>query len=295
MKDIFYKTPPFYTDYVKKLYSLKLKFPFIRLCEVGRSIQGKKIYAILLGNIKNPVLFAGAFHAQEWLTELLLVRFAEEMCTEYARKKEIYTALTNRGVIFVPCVNVDGVQLVLSGGSSAGVFAPFVDKISGGEFYNWQANIRGVDLNHNFDAGHEILRTLEKSAGISGPAPRQYGGAYANSESETRSMTSLCKRYNVSRVYAFHSQGEEIFYSYKNIVPAGAQAMANILSSASGYSLSTQSNLASHGGFKDWFIEKTLKPGFTIEIGRGKNPLPIDNLTPIFARLYEMMVLALII
>jgi len=295
LKDVFYETPPFYSDYVKKLYSLKLKFPFLRLCEAGRSIQGKKIYALFLGNIQKPVLYAGAFHAQEWLTQLLLVRFIEEICAEYAKKGKLYTALLNRGVIFVPCVNPDGVQLVLSHGSSAGVFSPLINKVSGGDLFSWQANIRGVDINHNFDAGHALLRQMEKANGINSAAPRQFGGAFANSESETRCMVALCRRYKVSRVYAFHSQGEEIFYSYGKHLPIGALSMAQILSSVSGYSLPIQSGLASHGGFKDWFILETGKPGFTIEIGRGKNPLPIDNLMPIFARLYEMMVLGLII
>ena len=68
-----------------------------------------------------------------------------------------------------------------------------------------------------------------------------------------------------------------------------------MLSHTSGYSIEDQSGLASHGGFKDWFIKEFNCPGFTIEIGRGKNPLPIGELSPIFARLYEMMLLALII
>ena len=71
--------------------------------------------------------------------------------------------------------------------------------------------------------------------------------------------------------------------------------MAEIMATASGYALDVPSPIATGGGFKDWFIEKTGRPGFTIEIGRGKNPLPIDELNPIFARLYETMVLALVI
>jgi len=295
LKEAFYETPPFYMNYVKKLYSLKKRYPFLCLCEAGRSIQGKKIYSLFLGNINRPVLYAAAFHAQEWLTELLLVKFIDELCREFSKKGEICRALMNRGVIFVPCVNPDGVELVLSRGASAGKTAPCVNKISGGDFHNWQANIRGIDINHNFNAGHDILRKMEDAAGITAPAPRQFGGYYPNSESETRTMVHLCRRYNVSRVYAFHSQGEEIFYRYGSHVAAGAESMAGLLSKVSGYSLPVQSGLASHGGFKDWFILETGRPGFTIEIGRGKNPLPIGELSPIFARLYEMMILGLII
>jgi len=43
--------------------------------------------------------------------------------------------------------------------------------------------------------------------------------------------------------------------------------------------------LAVGGGFKDWFIEEFKKPGFTIEIGKGKNPLPIENFDDIYFKL----------
>ena len=152
-----------------------------------------------------------------------------------------------------------------------------------------------MDLNHNFDAGHNILRQQEIKSGITGPAPRQFGGFYPNSEIETRALVSLVRKISPSRVYAFHSQGEEIFYSYNGITPPKSLLIANTLSRISGYTLVNQTGRASHGVFKDYFIKEYNRPGFTIEIGRGKNPLPIDELEPIFARLYETMVMALII
>ena len=295
MIEKFYKEPPFYKSYVKKLCCLTQKYPFLKLFEAGRSVQGRKIYALFLGNTCRPVVYAAAFHAQEWLTELLSLRFLEEVCEMMLTKSEIRRALSTRGAIFVPLVNPDGVELVLSGGESAANLKLFVDRISGGDFSIWQANARGVDLNHNFNAGHALLRKMETTAGITGPAPRQFGGLKPHSEPETKTLVNLCRRFNASRVYALHSQGEEIFYRYGSRSPAGASAIARLLADTSGYTLPNQSGLASHGGFKDWFILETGRPGFTIEIGRGKNPLPIDELSPIFARLYETLLLTLVI
>ena len=295
MIEKFYKEPPFYKSYVKKLCCLTQKYPFLKLFETGRSLQGRKIHALFLGNTCRPVVYAAAFHAQEWLTELLSLRFLEEVCELMLTKSEIRRALSTRGAIFVPLVNPDGVELVLSGGQSAANLKPFVDKISGGDYSSWQANARGVDINHNFNAGHALLRKMENTAGITGPAPRQFGGLKPHSEPETKALVTLCRRFNASRVYALHSQGEEIFYRYGSHIPAGAAAIARLLADTSGYTLPNQSGLASHGGFKDWFILETGRPGFTIEIGRGKNPLPIDELSPIFARLYETLLLTLVI
>ena len=49
------------------------------------------------------------------------------------------------------------------------------------------------------------------------------------------------------------------------------------------------------GGFKDWFIEKYQRPGFTIEIGKGKNPLPPSGVEEIYSRLEELMMLLCIL
>lgn len=295
MKDQFYLSPPYYSEYLKKLVTLKKSYPFLKLGSIGRSVQGRKIYALFLGNMRSPVVFAAAFHPLEWLTQSLLVRFSEELCRSICHSREIRCALERRGAIIVPSINPDGVELLLSRGASAGLYKPFTDKISGGDYRMWNSNIRGVDLNHNFNAGHDLLRKMEAAEGINGPALRRFGGLRPGSEPETRALVSLCRNFSVSRAYAFHSQGEEIFYKYGSCEPAGAESIARMLSQASGYSLVSQSGLASHGGFKDWFIKEFNCPGFTIEIGRGKNPLPISELSPIFARLYEMMLLALII
>lgn len=71
--------------------------------------------------------------------------------------------------------------------------------------------------------------------------------------------------------------------------------MAQVLASASGYKLASPEGTASHGGFKDWFIDCLHRPAFTIEIGRGKNPLPVEELEPIYARLLEMMLISILL
>ena len=71
--------------------------------------------------------------------------------------------------------------------------------------------------------------------------------------------------------------------------------LAEILASSSGYALEAPEGLAVGGGFKDWFIQNFSRPAFTIEIGRGKNPLPPETLPEIYSRLREMMMFALML
>ena len=45
-------------------------------------------------------------------------------------------------------------------------------------------------------------------------------------------------------------------------------------------------------GFKDWFIETYDRPGFTVEIGKGTNPLPLEQFPEIYRKLRELLLLA---
>ena len=136
---------------------------------------------------------------------------------------------------------------------------------------------------------------MEVAAGITGPAPTRYGGESPHSEPETQALAALCMALHPRQAYAFHAQGEEIYYRYGPHTPARSQLMGRVLASASGYRLADPVGLASHGGFKDWFIQKLHRPTFTIEVGRGENPLPVEELGPLYARLLELLLLAVLL
>ncbi|HIZ54849.1 MAG TPA: M14 family metallocarboxypeptidase [Firmicutes bacterium] len=296
----FYQHPPAFNKLQQKILSLSSQYAALKSFSIGRSVLGRKIYALGLGDLRNAVLFAAAFHGQEWLTTLLCVRFVEELCRALQNKQPLFGIqpehiFDGRGLIVLPMVNPDGVEIALHGAASAKRLKKQVEAIMRKDPRSWQANACGVDLNHNFDAGFSILRQMEEEAGIHGPSPRQYGGPRPHSEPETRAVASLCMGFGIRRVLAFHSQGEEIYYSYGDRTPENAKIIADAMAASSGYRVCVPDGLASHGGFKDWFIEKFGRPGFTIEIGKGENPLPVQDLEPIYARLFEMMLLSILI
>lgn len=283
----------------EQIERLCARYAFISRVEAGFSVLGRRLTALRIGDPENAVLLAGAFHGQEWINSVLLLKFAEELCAELDSGgmmcgMDCRRALLGRGVVILPCVNPDGVEIALYGAEGAGDLANEAERISGGDFSEWNANARGVDLNHNYNAGWHIVRQLERAAGINGPAPRRYGGESPESEPETQAMIRLCEKYNFRAVYAFHSQGEEIYWHYGRHTPPKAALMARVLAAASGYTAAEPEGMASHGGFKDWFIEKYHRCGFTIETGKGKNPLPISQLDEIYSRLRELLMLAIV-
>lgn len=260
--------------------ALCARYRFLCTAPIGRSTQGRNLWGLTLGVGKRRVLMAAAFHASEWLTSLICLRLCEELCDALEREKslcgwDVRRAMAGRSVVFVPMVNPDGTELALRDPS-----------------LRWQANANGVDLNHNFNAGWEILQQFEKEKGINGPCARQWGGPCAESEAETKALVALCRRADFRHVVALHSQGEEIYWHYGEHTPPESELMAMSMAAVSDYRVGTPSGLASHGGFKDWFIEEFRRPGFTLELGKGVNPLPLSDFEAIYGKAREMLLLS---
>ena len=56
------------------IYALRGRYRFLNALPVGRSALGRELYALTVGGGKEKVLYAAAFHAQEWITSLVLLR-----------------------------------------------------------------------------------------------------------------------------------------------------------------------------------------------------------------------------
>lgn len=286
-------------DYITRkraIDELVRRYPIIKKNIIGTSCAGREIPALQIGSAKEYSLICAAFHGSERITSLISLMFLEELCKAIMRCGEIAEinarkALFGRGLIVVPCVNPDGCEISLKGKSACGGFAEKINKICKGDFEHWNANLRGVDINHNFSAGWKVLKNAELKNGICGPAKTRYGGSKPESEPETIALTELCRTVRMRQVLALHSQGEVIYWSYGDKNPYRSRQMAEIMATSSGYALDYPTGLAVGGGFKDWFIEEFKKPGFTAEIGMGENPLPIGEAHDIYETVREMLML----
>lgn len=292
--------PPVFSETEKYIRTILRAHPCSKMFTAGKSVLGRRISVLTLGNPAGGTLFAGATHGSEWLTALVLLRFFDELCSSFEHGLCFYgidarCAVLKRGVAVLPVLNPDGIEINLSGTKAAPAASERLLRLSGGDFSRWNANASGVDLNHNFSAGWDKLQKMEHAAGIYGPAPRQYGGPHPFSEPETRAACGVCSTLGISRLYSLHSQGEEIYWYYGPRTPILSRDIAHELSAASGYAIKEPSGMASHGGFKDWFIESFGRPGFTIEMGLGENPLPLSDLDAIYEKLAPALAAALVL
>ena len=243
-----------YENMMEDIKILKESYPEVPVFSIGQSLDGRELIAIKLGNGSKRIFLNGAHHGMEWLTAKVLIDFAKEV----AQKKTAACSL-----YIVPMVNPDGVEIASKG-------------------EKWQANRRGVDLNHNYNALWELSKQLEISHGVTAPGPTRYGGEYPESEPETRAIANFTRQNNFDMAIALHSQGEVIYYDFCGIVPDGTQEYLTAFESVSRYRRDTPEGIASYGGYKDWFIKKFKKPAFTIEIGLGENPLPLSDLENVY-------------
>ena len=266
------------------------RYPFLSCAPIGRSVLGRPLWSLTLGAGNNRVLYNAAHHANEWITATLLLSFAEELCEAFARGGTIFgqsaaEMLDYAQLGFVPLVNPDGVDLVtgeLQGGEAYENAERIAARYPAYPFpAGWKANIRGTDLNLQYPAGWETAREIKAAAGVTGPAPADFVGSAPLSAPESRAMATLTRRFDPALTLSLHTQGEVIYWRYADIEVPGAQDIAATFAAVSGYSAAETPYASGFAGYKDWFIRSYRRPGFTIEAGRGVNPLPLSDFAAI--------------
>ena len=267
------------------------RYPALVQREVfGQSVRGTPLYALTVGEGPRELLLSAAHHANEWITAPLLLRYMEELLRAFVAGESVGGGAAEDifyrcRLVFVPLVNPDGVDLV-NGAlpepwySRAEAIArqwPAIVFPDG-----WKANAEGTDLNLQYPALWETAREIKFAQGFTGPAPRDYVGPAPLSAPESRALSALTRREDPDLVLAFHTQGEEIYWKFLDREIPGSRALGELLARVSGYSLEETPYASGFAGYKDWFIDSFRRPGYTIEAGRGENPLPLSQFEAIW-------------
>lgn len=281
-------------DY-KKLTQWKgeLDENYARVFSFGKSVQDRELYCAVIGEGENKIFLNGAHHALEWITASLLANWCEDFIEAIKTGGSIggYDAgeLFKKATYYVaPMINPDGVNIVINGLTPDNPqYLSVMQLLDGADASQvWQANINGVDLNHNYDALFYEYKKIAAESGYGQPGPRRYPGEFPFSEPETAAVRQLVLDEEFPFAVAFHSQGEVIYWSFNGF---GFYREARALADASGYTLDTAGGISSYSGFKDWYLEKFNLPAFTVEVGSGTNPLPFEQFEQVKADCYPLI------
>jgi len=286
------------------IFGLAARYPFIQTGTIGKSVIGKDLHYLSIGTGEHQVFYNASHHANEWITTPILMKFLENYAKSVSldgeiggiSAEDIYDTTT---LYIVPMVNPDGVDLV-TGELSSGVFYDYANTLA--QNYpeipfpdGWKANIRGVDLNLQYPAGWDEARDFKYEQGFTLPGPRDFVGSDPLSEPESLAVYQFTVDHDFSLTMAYHTQGQVIFWKYKDYLPPNSYEIALEFSRLSGYAAEETPYGSGNAGYKDWFIQKYNRPGYTIEAGLGVNPLPISQFDEIYSDNEAMLALGAII
>ena len=274
------------------ILALVKEYPFLRTEVLTESAYGRNIRTLVIGNGPRKVIYSASHHANEWITTPVLLKFVEEFACALQCGGEIFdvpaSELAAKATIYtVPMVNPDGVDLVL-GEIPEDSYSYQNARRIGENFPNipfpegWKANGVGVDLNLQYPAGWLQAREIKFSQGYIQPAPRDYVGRAPLDQRESRALAGYTEYIDPALVLAYHTQGRVIYWQFDDIVVPGAEALALDFARTSGYTLEQVPEMSAYAGYKDWFIRYFRRPGFTIEVGEGENPLSLQQFEQIY-------------
>jgi murein tripeptide amidase MpaA len=278
-----------YNELVADLQELNLSYPtFTKVEIIGKSVDGRNIYAFKLGTGTEEVSLNASHHAREHMTTNVLMEMLDQYANAFEKNTKINgydvkKILTKTSIYFVPMVNPDGVMLVQEGAKSAKNPSQVI-KLNGGSknFLAWKANVRGVDLNRQYPTNWYNLAGNKPK-----PGPYNHKGKAPLSEPEVKALYNFTNKHSFKNTVSYHSSGNIIFWHYNQ---TGSQytrdkALATKLSKQTGYSLVAPAK-GGGGGYKDWYVAAKKRPGYTIEISKyvGNRPVPNSYFSDIMRR-----------
>ncbi len=277
-------------------------YPFCRTEVIGTTAFQRPLRSLIIGNGPRKVFYSAAHHANEWITALVLLKFAEELAQAISENGMLFgrdaRSLADTATIYlVPMVDPDGVDLVT--GAIAPGTQPYEMAKALAAFYpaipfpdGWKANLLGTDLNLQYPAGWLQAREIKFSQGYTRPGPRDFVGRAPLNQLESRAMAEYTEKVDPALVLAYHSQGEVIYWQFMDYQIPGARELGEQFAEVSGYTLEDTPYESSFAGYKDWFIQNFRRPGYTIEVGMGENPLPLEQFDEIYDDNLGILVLA---
>ena len=291
-----------YTQMMEDLIKLRQRYSFLSLGFYGQSVMGKRIPYMRIGNGQKQVFYSASIHANEWINTVVFMKFIEDFSIAYQNNSEIFGQSTreiysNASIFIAPMANPDGVDLVLGRIPQNTNF--YKNAVAISENYpdvpfpsGWKANILGVDLNLQFPANWLEARRIKFEQGYTSPAPRDFVGYGPLTEPESLALYDFALERNFRLILTYHTQGEIIYWRYLNYEPKGAEELGEEFARISGYTLGDVVETGSYAGYRDWFIQTYNRPGYTVETGKGENPLPISQFDKIYNDNLGILVMA---
>lgn len=192
---------------------LAMRYPFLKVQEIGRSVMGRPILALSMGGGQRQVACAGPHRGDQWAAAAALLRFVESYADAHIRGGTIGGISAKRAfeettLHMVPLVNPDGTDLVTGALSSLDSFYGQAQALAA--YYpdvpfpiGWRSNISGVDLSLQYPGGWDAKRKSSYRTGYTRPGPLGYVGGEPLIAPEVRALARWTREHGFSLILAF--------------------------------------------------------------------------------------------
>lgn len=274
----------YYMDYIEDLRKLiKKGNGVLKIVDYSISYDGRKIFALKLGNGKIRGIVSAGVHGREYINTPVVLKVIDKMIIDYKKRDNLI--LDNNSIIIVPLVNPDGYEIATRGYNSINNGSlRNICKKKNIDCFKWKYNARAIDINRNFQS------KLWK---------RKYAGDVVFSEVESWFLKKIMDKYNGGIYVDIHSRGENIYY-YRETMNEEYNSrqffIANRLSELTGYRMSEpkeEVSIGDSGGNTVHYYSETYGlPAITIETIKEdeKFPLNVSLIDKVYVKLEELLV-----
>ncbi len=196
-----------YAAMLRDVDSLRRAYPsLIGVRVIGKSVEGRPITAVTIAahpekDVGRPsVLIDGCHHSNELLGGEICLGLLHDLVERYGKDAEVTRWLEFFRIVVVPVVNVDGHNVVTSGGDP-----------------RWRKNRRGADGVVRYPEGVDLNRNYDFNwahGGSGDTASERYRGPFPFSEPEVAAVAALAREERFVCSITYHSQGEVIYYPW---------------------------------------------------------------------------------
>ncbi len=296
--------------FYEKAQKLVSTYPYLLSLEViGYSEDLKPIYVIRMTKDiynyedvdyvdKTHILIDGGVHARETFNPVAVLKMVEDYVLDYYNDDtlpnyNVRELLQTSVFHFIPLANPDGFDVAKRGVSTidSTILRQNINLlIPNLRNYRLKANIRGVDINRNFEDLYFDVRAGKwvDQWGNSDvlwptvvPGEDYFKGYAPATEAETKTLMSYMLSYDFRAYVTYHSMGQVIYYWVDHLGPEYFrvnQSFANIAQKITNYEMMDPSDYQEFGYSTHYFGNNTLKPAMTIETTASYDfPTPVAN------------------
>lgn len=195
---------------------------------IGNSTDERAIYVLRMseGDFKNSdkmhIMIDGGNHARETINPSVVLQTVNDYIINYRANGELSKMLDEFVFHFVTSFNPDGNDIVKFGPSiiKDKALKDYFAKNIKGDYKRLKANVKGVDLNRNFENYTLNQKTLNYASDASAPKKHalmniipslEFYGGQMGSEIETQIAQDYYTRYDFRVYISYHSQGRVLY------------------------------------------------------------------------------------